>query len=48
MSGPAVQRVWEKWREGRAEECALVIVHDELEREMGVVSVKVYGHASAK
>jgi PTH1 family peptidyl-tRNA hydrolase len=48
VSGPAVKKVWEKWKEGKAEECALVIVHDELEREMGIVSVKVDGHTSAK
>jgi len=51
ISGPGVKRVWDGWRgvEGREGRGArLVVVHDELEKELGVVGVKLDGRSSAK
>jgi peptidyl-tRNA hydrolase len=47
-SGPAVKRVWDKWRDGRdAEEVCLIVVHDELEKDLGKVSVKIDGQTAS-
>jgi peptidyl-tRNA hydrolase len=51
MSGPSIKRCWDAWRAGsesRRENGKLVIVHDELEGEMGAVKVRVDPKLSAK
>jgi len=50
LSGPAVKRCWDKWQaewEPRRARGKLIIVHDELESEWGVVSVRD-GKSSAR
>jgi len=51
VSGPAVKKAYAKWKveNGIADgEGRLVIVHDELERELGSVSVRTDHKASAR
>jgi PTH1 family peptidyl-tRNA hydrolase len=49
ISGPAAKKVWDQWKAGREQgEVMLVVVHDELEKELGKVTVKTDGHSSAK
>lgn len=48
VSGPAVKRAWNSWRKDRDEGAKLVVVHDELEKELGSVSCKTEWKASAK
>lgn len=51
ISGPSVQQAWRKWSaEQRAKghsQCRLVVVHDELESELGKVGIKM-GSASPR
>jgi PTH1 family peptidyl-tRNA hydrolase len=51
VSGPAVRKVWEKWRASsdlRKETGRLVVVHDEMEKEVGKYMVKTDPKSSAK
>jgi PTH1 family peptidyl-tRNA hydrolase len=54
VSGPAVKKAWLKWKMDNgfgadsAEPPRLVIVHDELEKELGAVSVRTDHKASAR
>lgn len=53
ISGPAVSKAWLKWKQdnGFSKDDAtprLVIVHDELEKELGAVSVRADPRASAR
>jgi PTH1 family peptidyl-tRNA hydrolase len=54
VSGKAVKRAWNEWKKqnglekGDASAAKLVIVHDELERELGAVSVRTDPKASAR
>jgi peptidyl-tRNA hydrolase, PTH1 family len=50
ISGKGVRDVWAKWRaaeEGRTQRGRLVVLHDELERDLGVLRVSE-GSASAR
>ena len=52
VSGPAVKKAWLRWKKdngyGDEDGPRLVIVHDELERELGAVNVRTDHKASAR
>jgi len=49
VSGPAVKKVWDDWKAGRdVDDVCLVVLHDELERQLGTVRVTVDSQASAR
>ena len=48
VSGPAVKKAFAKWKKEQGGEGRLVIVHDELERELGSVHVRSEKGASAR
>jgi peptidyl-tRNA hydrolase, PTH1 family len=47
VSGPAVKKAWEGWKGGK-DGAKLIVVHDELEKEIGKIGVKMDGKSSAK
>jgi PTH1 family peptidyl-tRNA hydrolase len=52
LSGKAVKRAWNEWKKQKGLEktdtAKLIIVHDELEKELGAVSVRTDPKASAR
>jgi PTH1 family peptidyl-tRNA hydrolase len=51
VSGPAVKKVWDRWRaenDTRMKTGKLIIVHDDLDGELGKVKVKTDATLSAK
>lgn len=51
ISGPAVKKVWDEFRMGReeaGESVGLVVLCDELERQLGTIRVSVDSQASAR
>ncbi|KIW09509.1 uncharacterized protein PV09_00385 [Verruconis gallopava] len=51
-SGPAVKKAWLKWKQqnglDKSDVARLVIVHDELEKDLGAISVRTDPKASAR
>lgn len=49
VSGPSVKKVWDEYKRSReGEECCLIVLCDELERQLGTIRVSVDSKASAR
>lgn len=51
VSGPAVKKVWDDFKRGReavGEDVGLIVLCDELERQLGTVRVSIDSQASAR